>query len=119
MQIAARAGIHGGDQHKLGRIGQGRVDTYQVNHPVFQGLTQYFQDGAGKFGQLVEKEDALMAERHFPRFRYGTAANEACCRNGVMRTAERAFQKAPFLVKESGNTVNLCHFQGLFYIHGR
>ena len=117
--IAAAAGIHGGDEHAARRIGKGRVDPGNVDLAIFQGLAHDLQDRAGKLGQLVQKEDAVVGQRHFTGLGDRTAADEAVRRNGVVRAAEGPFGHHPVLAEEAGYGVNLGHLQRFLQIHRR
>lgn len=72
-QIAARAGIHGGDELEAG----GKADLVggAGNHHMarFQGLAQDLEHLAVKFGQLIQEQYAMVGQGDLARARVGTA----------------------------------------------
>ena len=101
------------------RIGEGRIDSGNVNDAVFERLAEHFEDGARKFRELVQKEDASMRERHFAGARYRAAADEARHGNRVMRASERPLGNNFFCFEKSGDAVNFRDFERFFARHGR
>jgi len=47
--ISASAGVHGGDEHEICWVFYGATDSRDVDHSVFQGLSQNFQGFSGEF----------------------------------------------------------------------
>gem|GEM_PF-3545747 len=65
----ARPGVHRENEHKSGKVGErggGPGDRYSF---LFQWLTHHLQDTLLKFRQFIEKENAVMGEGDFARFR--------------------------------------------------
>ena len=89
-EIATRAGVHGGDEHEVGGVSGLGVDARDGDFLVFERLTKRLEDGAGKFGDFVEEEDAEMSEGDFSWFGFSAAANDGDGGGGVMRGAEGA-----------------------------
>ena len=52
-------------------------------------LAKDFEGGARKLRELVEKEDAAMRERYFPRKWLGSATEKTNRTHGVVRRTER------------------------------
>ena len=48
--VAARAGIHGSDEHEVGGVGDGSQGTGDGDDFVFERLAQDFEDVLAKFG---------------------------------------------------------------------
>ena len=88
-EVATRAGIHSGDEHKVGRVGGLGVDAGDGDFLVFERLAKCFENGAGEFGDFVEEEDAEVSERDFAWLCFGTAADDGSGGGGMMRRAER------------------------------
>jgi len=76
VEIAAAAGIHGGDQLEAGRIGDVGVGPGHRGAPGFQRLAQGFQRRALELRQLVEEKDAQMGQRYLARLGPLAAADE-------------------------------------------
>ena len=74
-QVAARAGIHGGDQlkagRKLGLAGRAR----NADDARFHGLAQDIEDPALEFGDFIEKQHTAVCQRDFSRARQVAAVN--------------------------------------------
>jgi hypothetical protein len=51
---------------------------------LLEGLAQDFQHVACALGQFVQKEHAVVRQRHFPRPRHLAAADQADVREGVV-----------------------------------
>ena len=67
VEVAARAGIHGGEQHKVGGIGGLAAGATDVNHVVFERLAQRFKSVLAKLGHFVEEEHTVVGERYLAR----------------------------------------------------
>ncbi len=61
-EIAAGAGVHRSDKHKVGRIGDFALRAREGNLTIFERLTEGFDNISGKFGDLVEEKDTEMCE---------------------------------------------------------
>ena len=88
VDMAAAAGVHGGDELEARGIGHMGMNARHHGAPALQRLTQGFQGGARELGQLIEKENAVMGERHLARLGALAAADERGQRGGMMRIAE-------------------------------
>ena len=75
-QVSARTGIHGGDEHDLGRKGDDRMDSADGDVAVLQRLTDGLEDVAGELGEFVKKQDAVMGEAELAGRGDGASANE-------------------------------------------
>ena len=62
-EIAAWAGIHGRDEHKIGGKSGFLVGARDGNSAIFEGLAEGLKDGAGEFGYFIEKENSFVGER--------------------------------------------------------
>lgn len=65
--VSAVAGIHGGDEHEAGRVGDGHEGPGDGDPAILQGLAQDLQDVFLEFGEFIEKEDAVVGEGDLPR----------------------------------------------------
>ena len=52
----AGTGVLGRHQDEQGRIGQGRLEPADGDHPVFKRLPEHFQSTTGKFRQFIQKK---------------------------------------------------------------
>ena len=84
VQVAAGAGIHGGDEHELSRIGEGDGGSGDGDGVVFERLAQRFDDVLAEFGEFVEKEDAVVGEGDFAGPGVGAAADESGIGDSVL-----------------------------------
>ncbi len=89
--VAARAGIHRRHQREVGRILDAVTRPRDGDTPLFEGLPEHFEHVAAEFGQLVQKEDAVVRQRHFARAGRLSAADERHLRREVVRCAEGPF----------------------------
>ena len=76
-EVAAGAGVHGGDHHELSGVGERRRDAGDGDLTVFERLAEHFEDVPAELGELVEEEDAIVRLRDFTRTRHGAAAAQA------------------------------------------
>jgi hypothetical protein len=60
IEISARARIHRRYQHDAAGVGDVLIRPRQVNRSLLEGLPQYFENVLPKFGQLVQKEHAVV-----------------------------------------------------------
>ena len=90
-EIAAGAGIHGGNQLEGGRKLRLSRSPRDRDPAAFQGLAQGLEHIASEFAEFVEKQNAAMGERCFTRARHRPAAHQRGARNSVMRRPEGAY----------------------------
>jgi len=120
VEVAAGAGVHGGGEHEGCGEGEGHRRAGNGDVAVFERLTHDFEDVAGKFGQLVEEEDAVVSQGDFAGTRDDAAADEACVGNGVVRSAEGALGDEPgFGIEDAGDGVDFGGLEGFFEGEGR
>ena len=89
-EVAAGAGVHGGDEHEVGGVGGFGAGAGDGDFLVFERLAEGFEDRAGEFGDFVEKEDAEVGEGDFAGCGVIAAADDGDGRGGVVRGAEGA-----------------------------
>jgi len=65
--VATGTGIHCRDELKTGRVIRLRIGTGHGNLAGFERFAQRFEHAAVEFGQLVEKQDAVMREGDLAR----------------------------------------------------
>lgn len=118
-QIAATARVHRRDQLKLRGIGDVHADAGDGHFARFQRLAQGIQSGARKFGQFVQKQNALVRQRHFPRSGFLPSADQSRHRRRMMRGTERAFGNQPPVAQQSGDRMNHADFQNFLGGHRR
>ena len=117
-KVAAGAGIHCGGEHEARGKCDGRGGTGDSDRAVFERLAHDFEDVALKFGELIEEENAVVAERDFTRTRNCAAADEASIADGVMRRAVRArADKAAGVFECARDGMNARGFDGFFERH--
>ena len=110
--VAARTGIHGRHQHKTCRIFDGKFSTRDTDFAVFERLAHHLQHLTLKFGQLVEKQHAVVRQRNFARLRISATAHQRHIGYGVMRIAERALRhERRFAVDFAGHGVYFGRFE--------
>ncbi len=74
---AARAGVHGGDQLKIGGEGERAAGARDGDDVVFERLAHDFQGSLGELGEFIEKQHAAVGQADFARARHVAAADEA------------------------------------------
>jgi hypothetical protein len=88
-RIAARAGVHGGDQlevrRELGLPGGAR----NRDAAGFHRLAQHVQHSTVKFRKFVEEQHAAVRQRNLTGTRHAAAANQGDAGTGVVRRPER------------------------------
>ena len=65
--MAARAGVHGSNQHEACRISIAGADTGNGHFAVFKRLAQRIKSLFAELGDFVEKEDAVVSQRDLAR----------------------------------------------------
>ena len=89
-QITAGAGIHGGNKNKISRIGKGCINPRNMDFPVLQRLPKHLQHRTRKFRKFIQEKYTPVRQSHFARAGNGSAANESCHRDRMMRASERS-----------------------------
>lgn len=90
VQIAARAGVHRGNKHKVGGVGDALVGAGDSYGSVFERLAQGFEDGSGVFREFVEKKDTVVSKSDFARGSGSSATDDGNMAGGVVWGAEGA-----------------------------
>ena len=90
VEVAAGAGVHGGGEHEARGEAERHGGACDGDGVVFERLAEDFEDVAGKFGEFVEEENAVVRHGDFAGARDDAAADETCVGDGVMRRAEWA-----------------------------
>lgn len=85
---AARTRIERRDQHEVGRERRAGKCAADGHRAIFQRLAEDFQRLTIELRQLVQEQHAMMTERDFARRGNGTAADQACVTDGVVRRTE-------------------------------
>ena len=84
--ISARAGIHRGNHHYGAGEGLGLSRARDRDLPVLDWLPEHLKSVARKFGQLVQKQHAVMRERYLAGLDRARAASAESDRsNAVVR----------------------------------
>ena len=91
--VATGAGVHAGDQHKVGREVYGDFSSADGYLALFQGLPHHLQYGALEFGELIQKQDPMMGQGNFSGLRITSSADQGYIRNGVVWAAKRSLCK--------------------------
>ena len=89
-EVAALAGIHGGDEHEIRWKCEGAGSARNGDARVFQRLAQDFEGLPTDLGQFVEKEDAVVGDADLAGIRSGATGNEGDIGNGVVQRTKRA-----------------------------
>ena len=97
---AALAGIHGRRQHEARRKGQRHRRPADRDLAVLERLAQHVEHVALEFGQLVQKQDAVVRQADFAGTRQRAAADQPRIGNGVVRRAERPGADQSVLLRE-------------------
>lgn len=100
--VATGAGVHGGDKHKVGRIGGFAAGTRNGDLLIFKGLTESFKDISMIFGEFIKKEDAGVSKRDFTRECFGATADNGDGAGGVVRSTKGALSDNCFGVADKG-----------------
>ena len=119
-KIAARTRIHCHDQNDTRGKRQRRIDTCHSHSAILQRLAQDFQRRLTELRQLVEKQHAVMRERHLARTRDAAAADHRHRRRRMMRTAKGTrLDEAAAVLQEPRDAVDLRHLKRLLPRHRR
>ena len=117
-QIAARTGIHRQHQHEPRRVGISGIHPGDSDLSILDRLPQYFEHLAGELGQLIQKQYAIVRQRHFTWPGNPAAASHCRRRDGVVRCTERALLDQPsHRAQQAGDAINLTDFQRLVLGH--
>jgi hypothetical protein len=93
---AAGARVHRRHQNET-RWKRRRIEgTRDGDTPFLQRLPQDFEASAIEFGQLVEKQDAVMSQTDLAWSGHTAAADHAGIANGVMRRSKRSYRQERF-----------------------
>jgi hypothetical protein len=66
-KIPARTGVHGSDEHEIGRVGTARRSARDRNLFVLKGLAQSLEESARVLGKFIEEEDTKVRQAYFTR----------------------------------------------------
>ena len=119
-KITTGAGIHGRGEHEPRGESDRDSRTGDRDGAIFEGLAHDLENVALKFGKLIEKENAIVAERDFARTRHRTPADQAGVADGVMRrTIGAGADKAAAVLENACNAVNTRGLDGFVERHRR
>ena len=113
-EIAAAAGVHGGNQLKSGRKSRMGMNTGNADAAILQRLAESLKCGAAELGEFVQKQNAVMSQRYFSGLAFASAADQSRRRRSVMRVTIRPVKANPSVFQNAGNGVNHTGFQGFF-----
>src|SRR5579875_3264258 len=115
-EIAAGAGVHGGNEGEIGGIGVGGVDTGYLHNAIFERLTQHLQGISCKLRQLVEEKNPMVCEAYFAWAGDGAASHKGRGRDRMVRRTKGACIDERHLGGEkAGYGVEFGNFEGLIY----
>ena len=115
IEVSTRARIHGGGQHEPRRETERHGSPGDGNGVIFERLTHHFEDVSREFGELIEKEKAVMGERDFARTRNDPAADQTGIGDRVVRGAERSLgDESGCGIKDAGDGVDLGGLERFF-----
>lgn len=83
--VTAGAWVHRGHEHERCRIIYLIAGARHADMAVFEGLSQYLEDSAGKFWKFIEEEYAVVGKGYLAGHRVGASADHGYGRYGVMR----------------------------------
>ena len=92
-EISAWAWVHTCHHHKRGRVFHAVFCSGNAYNAVFKRLSHHFEHRAIEFGQLVEKQHAIVCEAYFAGCRKCAATHQCHGREGVERRTERAHRE--------------------------
>ena len=75
-RVSTGTGIHGGNQGEAGGKLESGLGARNRNHSVFERLAQIFENRAGEFRELVQKQYASVRKADFHGTREGSSAHE-------------------------------------------
>ena len=101
LEVAAGTWIHGGNQHKAGRVFHIAFYTGDSNFTVFQWLAENFQHTAIEFRKFIQKQNAIMCQTYFTGLWITAASCHRYCRNSMVRITKRAFGDKPCICLQS------------------
>lgn len=114
-EVAAGAGIHGGDEHEARGEGERACGTGDGDEAIFKRLAEDFKGAAGELGEFVEEEDAVVAEGNFAGLDTDAAADQAGIGDSVVGSAEGAGSDEGLVRrKQAANRMNAGCCDGLF-----
>ena len=117
---SARARIHRRRQHESRRETQRQRRPRDRHASILERLPHHFQHVALKFRQLIEKQHAVVPQRHFARPRHRSAANQSRIANRMVRRPERPRAHQPArIVQQPRDAVNPRRLNRLFQRHRR
>lgn len=87
-----RAGVHGADEHEVGGVSDRTLRTRDGDGAILEGLAHDLEHLLSELRQLVEKEDASVAEADLAGARRAAAADEAAIR---VQCGESSFAACP------------------------
>ena len=117
--VAARAGVHRAHQHETGREGDAALGAADGDDLILQRLAQHFQQRVAELRQLIEEEDAAVAEADLARLGKMPAAHQPGVGDGVVGRAERALpDQRRIRGQQAADAVNLGDLQGFIVGHG-
>ena len=102
--VATGAGVHGGDEHKIGWIGGLLAGATDGNPLIFERLAECFENRTGELGDFVEEEDSMVGERNLAWGDASAAANDRDGGSGMVGRTEGA--GGDNVVGEVGDGVN-------------
>jgi hypothetical protein len=105
------ARIHGGNQLKARRIGDVMVGTGNDGLTGLERLTQRFQYARLELWEFVEKEYAMMGERHLTRLGAQATANESRRTCRMVGGPEGSAPGEPSASKLTGNGSDEAHLE--------
>jgi hypothetical protein len=87
---------------------------------LLEGLAQDLEDVAAELRPFIQKEDAVVGERHFARHRHLSPTDQPRIRDGVVGGAKWARRdQRRMLPGETGNTVHAGGLEGFGERHRR
>ena len=110
---AASTGVRGGDQQKTTGVAAMGIGTGDDDFPRFQRLAERLQHGAGKLGEFIQKQHAVVGERDLSWRGSTPATHDRGHGGGVMRLPEGATSGQPALPDQAGERVYHGGFQCL------
>ncbi len=119
-KVAAWAGVHSGDQHDAGGIGNRGERAGDGDAAVLHWLTQHLENVLLELGEFIQKEHPVMRERHLARLRGVAAADQPHVGDGVVRGAEgTGGDERVVPLQKPHHAVDLGRLDRLLEEHGR